>query len=94
MFQIFAYDPGQSGFEQDFHILYTQMISFNLQRCSKRTDCGQVKLEKLQFQAYNTTLEFQIQEVSIKFMYFLVLNVNRKNHVTENCIEIIAAESR
>ena len=78
----FAYDPGQSGFEQDFDILYTQMISFNLQRCSKRTDCGQVKLEKLQFQAYNTTLEFQIQEVSIKFMYFLVLNVNR-NHVIE-----------
>ena len=70
------------------------MISFNLQRCSKRTDCGQVKLEKLQFQAYNTTLEFQIQEVSIKFMYFLVQNVNRKNHVIENCIEIIAAESR
>ena len=90
----FAYDPGQSGFEQDFDILYTQMISFNLQRCSKRTDCGQVKLEKLQFQAYNTTLEFQIQEVSIKFMYFLVQNVNRKNHVIENCIEIIAAESR
>ena len=93
MFQIFAYDPDQSGSEQDFDILYTQVISFNLQKCSKRTDCVRVKLEKLQFQAYNTTLEFQIQEVSIKFMYFLVLNVKR-NHVRENCIEIIAAESR
>lgn len=69
------------------------MISFNLQKCSNRSECGRVKLEKLLFQAYNTNLEFQIQEVSIKFMYFLVPNVNR-NHVGENCIEIIAAESR